>query len=126
MATAPTDNPFEGIEDEPELTPAANRDMLLAAAKRGYVPLRKVFVPRERTEATRAAKLAALVHGHHARPLDALLLLHALEPILRDVPLGMRAWARILSTGRSTCTPNAASKAFTTLVELGLVDRTHE
>lgn len=125
MNEAPTFDPFAGIEDVPDHTPADNRALLLNNAKRGYVPLRKVFCQQERTAATRAAKLAALVHGKHHRPLDALLLLHALEPILRDEPLDIRTWARLLSVN-SPCSPNAASKAFSVLVDLGLVTRTHE
>lgn len=126
MNEALTNDPFAGIEDEPDLTPADNVAALLDAAKRGYVPVRKVFVQKERKgRESRAAKLAEIVHGRHHRPLDALLLLHALEPILRDEPLDVRTWARLLST-KTRCSPNAASKAFSTLVDLHLVSRAHE
>ncbi|MDO3403429.1 hypothetical protein QWI29_25575 [Mycolicibacterium neoaurum] len=126
MTTAPSDDPFEDVEeDAAPITPAQTVAELLNDARRGYVPIRKVFVQKERTAEDRAAKLAEVVQGRHQQPLNALLLLHALEPILRDRPLDMRVWARLLST-KSQCTPSAATKAFTTLVDLGLVSRTHE
>lgn len=122
MTNKPMFDPFEGLNDAPELTPAEHRTALLRRARRGYVPLRKVLVQKERTAVERAAKLAELVRGRHHRPLDALLLVHALEPILRDDPLDTRVWGRLLSA-RDHCTPNAASKAFGTLVELNLIER---
>jgi len=115
-------DPFGGLYDVPELTPAEHRTALLQKSRRGYVPIRKILVQKQRTAPERAAKLAELVRGRHHRPLEALLLVHALEPVLRDDPLDTRTWARLLSA-RDQCTPNAASKAFGTLVELGLVDR---
>jgi hypothetical protein len=121
-----SDDPFADIgPDAPPATPLETVAGLLKAAKRGYVPLRKVFVQKERTEKERAAKLAELVHGRHHRPLDALLFLHALEPILGDEPLSIRTWARLLST-KTRCSPNAASKAFDILADLDLVSRTQE
>lgn len=115
-------DPFAGLADEEALTPARTRDQLLNATLRGYVPLRKVLVQRPNTELTRAAALADLVSGRHHRALDALLLLHALQPILHESPLHLSVWATTLST-RTRCTPHAASKAFLELVALGLVER---
>lgn len=122
MTPASTFDPFAGLDDAPQADPARVRADLLKAARRGFVPLRKILVQKPNTEEVRAAKLAELVSGHHHRPFDALLLLHALEPILRDEPLDARIWARMLSVG-TTCTPNAATKAFGTLIELNLVER---
>ncbi|MCW2691237.1 MAG: hypothetical protein JWR37_6127 [Mycobacterium sp.] len=126
MITAPSDDPFDDVqEDAAPITPAQTVAELLDDAKRGYVPIRRVFVQKPRTEDVRAAKLAELVQGRHHQSLNALLLLHALEPILRDQPLDMRVWARLLST-KAQCTANAATKAFTTLVDLDLVSRSHD
>jgi hypothetical protein len=54
--------------------------------------------------------------------LDALLLLHALQPVLPGSPLTLGVWANLLST-RTKCTKSAASKAFLELEELGLARR---
>lgn len=116
-------NPFAGIEDEPDPGPAGQRDALLTSARRGYAVIRKVFVQKPNTESVRASTLADLVGGRHHRPLDALMLVLALQPILPGTPLPISVWARILST-RSHCSPNAASKAFTTLADLNLVAKT--
>jgi hypothetical protein len=117
-----TNDPFAGIDDEPDPGPAGTLAGLLGTALRGFVPLRKVFVQKPNTNADRASVLAALVHGRHQRPLDALLLLHALHPILSGSPLTLGTWARILST-RTRCTPAGVTKAFDTLADLRLVER---
>lgn len=122
LVTEEVFDPFAGLADETELAPAGARAALLDAALRGYVPLRKVLVQRPNSESPRAAALAALVTGRHHRPLDALLLLHALQPVLVGSPLPLRTWARLLST-RTACSPSAASRAFDTLVELNLATR---
>jgi hypothetical protein len=116
-------DPFAGLADEPDPGPTGTLTGLLDSARRGYFPLRKSFVQKPNTEAHRPSVLGDLVSGRHHRPLDALLLLHALQPILDGSPLPTSVWARILST-RTACTPNAASKAFGTLVDLGLATRT--
>lgn len=116
-------DPFAGLVDDPDPGPAGTRDQLLNAALRGFVPVRKVFVQKPKGSSERASMLARLVSGHHHRPLDAFLLLHALQPILEGSPLDLGTWARILSTGRP-CTPAAASKAFAVLVDLQLAKRT--
>ena len=118
-----SDDPFDEVApDAPAMTPLETVTTLLDSAKRGYVPLRKVFVQKERTEKERAAKLAELVHGRHQRPIDAFLLIHALEPILGNNPFSLRTWARMMST-KTHCSPSAASKAFDTLLDLNLVSR---
>ncbi len=116
-------DPFDEVgPDAPAMTAQETVSDLLGSAKRGYVPLRKVFVQKERTEKDRSAKLAELVHGRHHRPLDAFLLIHALEPVVSNEPLPLRTWARMMST-KTYCSPSAASKAFDTLVDLNLVTR---
>lgn len=115
-------DPFADLIDEPDPGPAAARDQLLDQARRGYVPLRKILVQRPSTETERAAAIATIVRGRHHRPLDALLLVHALQPILPGSPLDLRTWARLLST-RTPCTAAAASRAFETLEELHLIRR---
>jgi len=122
LMTEMIEDPFAGLSDEPDPGPAGTLTDLLQGGRRDYVPLRKVFVQRPSTEAVRAAPLADLVKGRYHRALDALLLLHALQPVLPGTPLALKSWARILST-RTTCTPAAASGAFDTLVELQLATR---
>ncbi|SFR09993.1 hypothetical protein SAMN04488564_103288 [Lentzea waywayandensis] len=126
QATTPFD-PFEGIEDLPEPSPAETRAALLKKAKRGFVPLRKEFVQKRRGErsGSRGSVLAEFITNRQRRALDALLLLHGLWPVVEDEPLDIRTWARLLSVSDS-CTPNAASKAFAVLDEFGLVKREHE
>lgn len=119
-ATIP-DDPFEGIADDAAVDAAATVHDLLGRTKRAFVPLRNEFVQKH-DGPDRAGILATLVRGRHHRALDALLLLHALQPILPDSPLPMSTWARMLSTSRP-CTPNGASKAFAILEDLGLVTR---
>lgn len=116
------DDPFAGLANDAALSPHASRISLLNHAKRGYVPLRKVFVQRPNTEAVRKSVLSDFVHGRLERPLDALLLLHALQPILDGSPLLLATWATLL-TARTGCTSNAASKAFARLIDMQLAVR---
>jgi hypothetical protein len=116
-------DPFAHLSDEPDPGPGGAMRELLDNALRGYFPMRKIAVQRPNTEAVRAAKLSELLTGRHHRPLDAWLLLHALQPVLPGSPLPLRTWANLLSTG-TRCTPSAASKAFAVLEELQLVART--
>ncbi|WP_051772809.1 hypothetical protein [Saccharothrix sp. NRRL B-16314] len=127
MATKLLTDPFAGIEDAPEPTPAETRASLLKSTRRGYVPLRKEFVQRRRGEGSepRSSLLAQFVTNRRHRPLDAFLLLHALYPITRDEPLDLKTWARLLSVG-NPCTPNLVGKSFSVLEEMGLVERAHE
>lgn len=115
-------DPFAHLSDEPAPSPSAARDDLLAAARRGWVPLRKVFVQRPAGEEERGSVLATLVTNRLHRPFNLLVLAHALQPILPGSPLELRTWARLLST-RSVCTPAAASRAFDTLEDLDLLRR---
>lgn len=108
-------DPFAGLTDEADAGPAGQRTALLDSARRGYVPLRKVFVQRPKGEAVRSSMLAALVTGHHTRPLDLLLQLHALQPILEGSPLPLAVWARLMSCGSSPCSTTAVTRAFDTL-----------
>lgn len=125
MSEQPID-PFADLEDQAALAPAATRQALLKATKRGYTPLRNGLVQKHEPDepgGSRGAVLGQLVHERLERPLDALMMLHAMQPILdEDDPLPMSAWAQLLST-RTSCSPNAASKAFSVLVELGLATR---
>ncbi|MFD4674186.1 hypothetical protein ACFWNN_31015 [Lentzea sp. NPDC058450] len=127
MQRAKTFDPFEGIDDVPEPSPAETRTALLKKAKRGFVPFRKEFVQKRRGErgADRESVLSDFVTSRQRRALDSLLLLHALWPIVENDPLDIRTWARLLSVSEP-CTPNAASKAFAVLDEFGLVKREQE
>ena len=116
-------DPFAGLSDEPDPGPAGALGALLDSARRGYLPMRKIAVQRPNTEAVRASTISVLLGGRHHRPLDAWLLLHALQPVLTGSPLPLRTWAHLLST-RTPCTPSVASKAFAVLEDLNLVVRT--
>jgi hypothetical protein len=105
----PDFDPFAGITDEADPGPTDQRATLLADARRGYVPMRKVFVQRPKGESVRGSVLAQMVTGRHQRPLDLLLLFHALLPIL-DKPLRAATWARIMS-----CSTTSVTRAFDTL-----------
>ncbi len=115
-------DPFAHIVDELPADGPALRTQLLDQALRGYAPLRKIFVQRPNTEKSRPSILGAMVHARQERPLDALLLLHALEPVL-DSPLPLGTWARMLSRGKVPCSSAAASKAFDALAKRRLITR---
>jgi len=93
-----TADPFEGILDETRSTPLGARTALLSDAKRGWVPIRKTFVQHANTAATRPSVLGALVSGRLELALDALLILHALMPVLPGSPLPLSTWADLLAT----------------------------
>jgi hypothetical protein len=88
------------------------------------MPLRKVFVQRPNTEKKRASVLGSMVSAREERPLDALLLLHALEPVLQGSPLPLSTWAKMLSRDNTPCTSSTASRAFDRLVSRKLATKT--
>lgn len=101
MNTTETKNPLDGIHDLPAITTESNRAELFADAKRGFVRLRKDFA--QKTDKPRGDTiLAKLVHEHKERPLDLLLTIHALQPILEGSPLPMGVWARLLGCTERT------------------------
>ena len=119
-----TSDPFSGLKDELPPTPHEARKILLDSARRGYVPVRNVFVQQDPGSAERGSMLAALVTKRQERALDALLTLYALQPILTpDDPLSLGVWANILST-RTPCGLTTASKTFQVLEGMGLLTRT--
>lgn len=94
-------NPLDEIEDEAPSTPESTRAELLGDAKRGFLRLRKDFV--QRTQEPRGdTVLSRFVSGHKERPLDLLLTIHALEPILDGTPLHISTWARMLKCTERT------------------------
>lgn len=115
-------DPFAHIVDEHPSDGPALRARLLDDARRGYTPLRKIFVQRPNSEKSRPSLLGDMVRTRQERPLDALLLLHALQPVLGS-PLPLSTWARMLSRGNVPCSSAAASKAFDALVNRQLVTR---
>jgi hypothetical protein len=110
-------DPFEGLVDLPESDTAQSRAELFDLPRRGFVRIRKDFVQREHKP--RASVLADLVSGHKGLALDLLLTVHALEPILRDSPLHVRVWARLLG---KDVTERSARSAMTTLERMGLLE----
>lgn len=109
-------DPFDGIEDLPTITSEATRIELLNAARRGFVRIRKDFVQQESVPRGDTV-LAKLVSGHKERALDALLTIHALQPILGDSPLPLAVWARLLN-----CTPRSAGAALRVLESLDVLE----
>lgn len=112
--------------DETPATPLDTRLALLGRSKRGFVPVRHIFVqkPRDpkRPRATRGSTLADLVEGHQERALDAFLLLLALEPALgEERPLEAAVWARALRD--SPPEPAAVSRTWLQLKKRNLIDR---
>ena len=117
-------NPFEGIKDEDPLGESGIRASFLASARRGYAPLRKVFVQKTDPKKPRASVLAAMVTARQERALDAFLLLHALEPVLdKDRPLALGTWARILSSKGDRWSTQNVGRAFEALEKRRLVSR---
>jgi hypothetical protein len=112
-------NPFDGKEDEPEISTAETRSQLFGDAKRGFVRIRKDFVQRE--TAPRPSVLADLVTGRKERALDVLLTVHALQPILEGTPLAIATWARLLDSSNRPCTPRAIGSALRFLDGMGLL-----
>lgn len=120
-----TENVFAGLEDEQPATGTEIRKELLGNARRGFAPIRKVFVQRPNTEAVRASVLSQLVKNRQHRPLKTLLLLHALEPVLDD-PLPLATWAKLLDAPTLRCTSAQASSAINALVRKKLATRTEQ
>ncbi|GIE28971.1 hypothetical protein Ait01nite_020160 [Actinoplanes italicus] len=117
-------NPFEGIKDEDPLDGPATRTRFLDSAKRGFAPLRKIFIQQPDTEENRASVLAKMVTARQENALDALLLLHALEPVLdRDRPLPLATWARMLSSEGNRWSTQNVGRAFEALEKRNLVAR---
>lgn len=109
-------DPFAGVEDLPTITSEATRIELLHAARRGFVRIRKDFVQQESVPRGDTV-LAKLVSGHKERALDALLTIHALQPILGDSPLPLAVWARLLN-----CTPRSAGAALRVLESMEVLE----
>lgn len=121
---AMTDDPFGSLKDEVPPSPHEARRILLDGARRGYVPVRNVFVQKDPGPTDRSSSLALFVTNRQERALDALLTLYALQPILTEEdPLPLGAWANILSS-RTHCSVTTASKAFRVLDDMGLITRT--
>ncbi|MBQ1017975.1 hypothetical protein KBX71_08865 [Micromonospora sp. D93] len=115
-------DPFQGLVDDAPADGTVLRAALLRDAKRGFSKLHKIFVQRP-AGGERASMLAAMVRGRQERALDALLLLYALEPVLPGSPLPLSTWAKMLSSPRSQCSTQGASRAFDTLARHRLVVR---
>jgi hypothetical protein len=120
-----TENVFAGLEDEKPATGTEIRKELLDDARRGFAPIRKIFVQRPNTESVRASVLSQLVKTRQHRPLKTLLLLHALEPVLGD-PLPLATWAKMLDTRKLPCSSAQASSAINALVRRDLATRTDQ
>lgn len=110
------DDLFKELQDLPAITSRQTRVDLLNDAKRGFVRIRKDFVQQEAAPRGDTV-LAKLVNGHKENALNALLTVHALQPILSDSPLPLAAWARLLN-----CTPRAAGAALRVLETMNLLE----
>lgn len=89
--------------DEAPSSPVETRHELLGATKRGFTPVRHIFVQTRRTKtrkASRGSTVAKLVRDHQERAFDAYLMVLALEPILgENEPLHSAVWGRLMSNG---------------------------
>lgn len=65
-----------------------------------------------------------MVTAREELALRALLLVHALEPVLPDNELPLATWARMLAADRRPCTASQASAALNQLAARGLIART--
>lgn len=110
------DDIFSGTEDLPAISTKQTRIDLLEDAKRGFVRIRKDFVQQE-SGSRGDTILAKLVFGHKTNALNALLTVHALQPILGDSPLPLAVWARLFN-----CTPRAAGAALRVLETMNLLE----
>ena len=109
-------DPFAGIVDEQPADGTSARSDLLDTTRRGYVPIRKTFVQKPRGSETRASVLARLVTQRQHRELKLYLLYLALRPVLREPPLPLAVWARMLHAPRGlSASTEQVSKAFTAL-----------
>lgn len=119
-------DPFAGIEDDTTATqPLDVRIRYLNRARRGYGELHRDWIQKPSTETSRPSKLSELVTNRRESALEAMLMLHSLEPVLRNCNwLSMNTWSALLTKGHDRpMTPNAASKAFRTLEDMSLVSR---
>lgn len=120
------EDPFSGITDEPAAEAPEVIRHYLDRARRNYAELNRDWIQKSRkTDGSRQSFLADFVRQRRETALEALLLLHSLEPVLRNGdPLAMGVWAAMLSeaTGH-VVSANGASKAFGTLEEMRLVRR---
>ncbi len=112
--------------DEAPASSAETRCELLASTKRGFTPVRHIFVqlPRDdkKPRAPRGSVLGVLVSSHQERALDAYLLVLALEPILGDHdPLHSAVWGRLMSdTGMQV---GSVSRTWKQLVDRKLITK---
>jgi hypothetical protein len=109
-------DPFEGLEDEDASDTESARAKLFDSAKLGFVRIRKEFVQRQL--APRPSVLAEFVRKKRELPLDLLLTIHALQPILPKSPLPASTWALLL--GRET-TVRSVHSGLRTLQEMNLL-----
>jgi hypothetical protein len=118
-------NPFAGIVDEPELSHDELRTRMLQRVKRTHVPLRKVFVQQPMTSTTRPSVLGDMVNAKKLLPLRALLLIHALEPMLSDTYWTLDVWARLIGGAKGPQSKERVAVAMRYLKSRKLIDLTH-
>jgi hypothetical protein len=102
-------DPLAGIADEDASTAAGTRTELFTAARRNFVRIRKDFVQHPKNP--RPSVLADLVTARKERGLELLLTIHALQPILREAPLSLATWARLLDWPARRCTSRVIAAA---------------
>ncbi|MFD7022506.1 hypothetical protein [Promicromonospora sukumoe] len=124
MASSSERDVFAHINDE-IVTNAGLRAERLGEAKRGFAPIRKVFVQRPKTEARRPSILGTMVNKRMRLPLRTLLLVYALEPLLADARWPLAIWARLIAGTGPVPSIEAVSNAFTALQNLKLITRTN-
>lgn len=115
-------DPFANVQDEAPLTPATLRTELLADARRGYAPLRKVFVQQPNVSASRPSILGDMVRAKQETALRLFLLTLALQP-LDGLTLSPQRWAGMLSAGHKPCSQPQLARAVVQLEQRNLVER---
>lgn len=113
-------DPFASVQNATPKSDHEWRQTLLATARRGYAPVRKVFVQRPREESTRSSVLGALVQTRQELAIRLYLLVLALEPMV-DLALPPRRWAGMISSAVKSCSAAQFQRALQHLTEGSLV-----
>jgi len=116
-------DPFASVLNEAPHTALELRTALLADARRGYAPLRKVFVQQPQESASRPSILGDMVRTRQETPLRLWLLVLALEPLV-DLQLPPARWAGMVSAAGRPCSPSQIRAAIEQLERRKLIERT--
>ena len=119
--SSPDPDPFAHIHDEDPLADNELRTLMLDRTRRTHVPIRKIFVQQPNTSTVRPSLLGEFVKNKKLLPLRALLLVHALEPMLEGTYWTQTVWARLIGGTSGPQSSEAISKAFRYLAQKRLI-----